>query len=217
MEHYGQFGGGAIVYRTHVAGLGAGKLKLVDMRDYAIVMLDGKTIGTLDRRRSENTLDLPDVEQGASGQLDIIVWALGRVNYGPMMLDRKGITERVELKHLTLSGWQMFTLPMDAAQFKTLKWRADDAAGPAFHRGTISLREDEIGDTFLDLRGWKIGAVWINGHNLGRFWRIGPQQTLFLPGCWLNSGNNEIIVFDLEAAGRASISGLSDPVLDEVP
>jgi beta-galactosidase len=217
MEHYGQFGGGAILYRTHVAGLGGGALRIVEPHDYALVFLDGQKVATLDRRRNQTTVELPDLAAGAPGRLDILVWTLGRVNYGPRMLDRKGITERVELKHLTLSEWEVFLLPMDADHLATLKYDRADGRGPAFHRGTIELREGEIGDTFLDLRRWRAGAAWVNGHALGRFWRTGPQQTLFLPGCWLRPGRNEIVIFDLEAAGRQPLAGLSGPVLNEVP
>ena len=117
----------------------------------------------------------------------------------------------------TLSDWEIFALPMDPAQLKALKWNKEPPFGPAFHRGTIDLPDGELADTFLDMRNWKFGAVWVNGHNLGRFWHIGPQQTLFLPGCWLKPGRNEIVVFDLEATERASISGTADPILDEVP
>ena len=217
MEHYGQYGGGAILYRTHVRGLGGGKLRIVEPHDYALVFLDGAKIATLDRRKPDHReLDLPELPAGAPGRLEILVWALGRVNYGPRMLDPKGVTDRVELKHLTLSEWEIFPLPMDASQLAQLNYTAADAAGPAFHRGTIELRDGEPADTFLDLRDWKIGAAWVNGHNLGRFWRVGPQQTLFLPGCWLKPGANEIVIFDLEASGRGAVEGLREPVLDEV-
>jgi beta-galactosidase len=95
-----------------------------------------------------------------------------------------------------------------------LKFQISNHPGPAFHRGQFELKE--IGDTFLDLRGWRRGCVWVNGRNLGRFWRIGPQQTLYCPGCWLKQGVNEIVVFDVEAEGRANIAGLSEPILDEI-
>ncbi|MBW3543876.1 MAG: beta-galactosidase, partial [Planctomycetes bacterium] len=112
MEHYGQYGGGGILYRTRVGGLGGGTLKIVEPHDYALVFLDGRKIATMDRRKHENHVELPELPaSGAAGVLDILVWALGRVNYGPMMLDRKGITQRVELKHLTLSEWEIFPLP----------------------------------------------------------------------------------------------------------
>jgi beta-galactosidase len=70
------------------------------------------------------------------------------------------------------------------------------------------------GDTFLDMRGWGKGIVWINGHNLGRYWRIGPQQSLFVPAPWLKRGANEIIVLDLEEGGPRSIQSATDPVYE---
>jgi beta-galactosidase len=109
--------------------------------------------------------------------------------------------------------WRVFPLPMDAAQRASLRYSTSPATGPAFHRGTFELTE--TGDTFLDSRGWRRGAVWINGHPLGRFWNLGPQQTLYCPGVWLRRGANEIVVFDVEADGRSPIRGLAEPVLDE--
>jgi beta-galactosidase len=66
------------------------------------------------------------------------------------------------------------------------------------------------------MRGWGKGHVWINGHHLGRFWKIGPQQTLFCPAPWLRNGANEIIVLELETTGGSSIQGLKDPVYETV-
>lgn len=216
MEHFGQYRGGAILYRTRVAGLGGGKLTIVEPHDYAIITLDGEPIGTLDRRLGQTSVELPQLAAGAQGRLDILIWALGRVNYGPQMLDRKGITKRVELKHLTLMDWEVFPIPLDDADLSRLEYRAADATGPAFHRGSFELSSEQIGDTYLDLREWRIGCAWVNGHNLGRFWRIGPQQTLFCPGCWLKEGANEIVVLDLESTGRQRIEGLAEPILDEL-
>ena len=62
------------------------------------------------------------------------------------------------------------------------------------------------------MRGWGKGFVWVNGRNLGRYWKIGPQQTPFCPGVWLRKGNNEIVVLDLEEDGKRSVAGLTDPV-----
>ena len=71
-----------------------------------------------------------------------------------------------------------------------------------------------LGDTFLDQRGWGHGRVWINGPCLGRYWKIGPQQTLFVPAPWLRQGENEAIVLDLEDGGTRSIEGLKEPVYE---
>jgi beta-galactosidase len=144
------------------------------------------------------------------------VWAIGRVNYGPKMLDHKGISDRVEFKHLTLANWEIYPLPMNSPQFKTLRFANGVVGGPTLYRGEFTLAEHEVGDTFLDTRGLEIGALWVNGHNLGRFWSIGPQQTLFCPGCWLRAGENEVLVFDLCSNGRPVLAGLDHAVLNDV-
>jgi beta-galactosidase len=212
MEHYGQYGGGAVLYRTDVTGLEGGKLTVVEPRDYAIVYLDGRRVGTLDRRMKERTIEIPS----GGRRLEILVWALGRINYGHHLMDRKGITDRVELGLLTLSGWEVFTMPMGARDVEGLSYGREAVDGPAFHRFSVELGEGEVGDTFLDLRAWGMGAVWVNGHALGRYWNVGPQQTLYCPGCWLKEGRNEVVVLDLNGDGEKVIAGLREPILDEV-
>jgi beta-galactosidase len=84
---------------------------------------------------------------------------------------------------------------------------------PAFYRAHFTLTT--TGDTFLDIRNLGKGALWINGHPIGRFWNIGPQQTLYVPGPWLREGINEIVVFDLApTTGTPTVSGLATPILD---
>ena len=82
---------------------------------------------------------------------------------------------------------------------------------PAFWRA--ALKVGQAADTFLDLRPWGKGFVWVNGHNLGRFWNIGPQQTMYLPGPWLKPGQNEIVILDLFGPEKPVIAGLeqADP------
>ena len=92
--------------------------------------------------------------------------------------------------------------------------RQGSVSGPVLCQGAFRL--DSPGDTFLDMRGWGKGCVLVNGRNLGRFWRIGPQQTLFLPGVWLRKGLNEIVVFDMEDGAQRSVAGLRDPILNQL-
>jgi beta-galactosidase len=82
--------------------------------------------------------------------------------------------------------------------------------GPAFWRGQFEL--SSLGDTFLDMRGWGKGYVWVNGHNLGRYWKIGPQQCLFVPSTWLSEGINQVLVLDLEPAEHRTLQGIKDPI-----
>ncbi len=86
------------------------------------------------------------------------------------------------------------------------------ASGPSLYRGAFHL--DSVGDTFLDLRGWGKGLVWINGHNLGRYWSIGPQQSLFVPAPWLKQGANTAIVLDLMEGKTRTLESRTDPVYD---
>ncbi|RTL23425.1 MAG: hypothetical protein EKK52_03945 [Burkholderiales bacterium] len=71
-------------------------------------------------------------------------------------------------------------------------------------------------DSFVDTRGWGHGQVWVNGHHLGRFWSLGPQQTLYLPASWLKAGANEVLVFTTEPPGAAGMTmqGLAEPVYE---
>jgi beta-galactosidase len=93
--------------------------------------------------------------------------------------DRKGIVGSVKLNGQELKGWEMFPLPLEnlhKLKFKTGRVQT----GPAFYRAHFDLKP--MGDTFFDLRGWGKGYVWVNGHNLGRYWGVGPQQSLYCPG-----------------------------------
>ncbi|MGA9118871.1 MAG: beta-galactosidase family protein [Bacteroidota bacterium] len=208
MEHFGQ-NHGFILYRTHLIGPNEGTLTITDPHDLAIVLLDGTIVGSVDRRLGQTSLVLPHLNN-ASPQLDILVEAFGRVNFGSHLLDRKGITERVTLNGITLMNWEVFPLPMDSGYRSQLHFRDSvGISGPGFHRGSFSVKEP--GDTFLDMSGWREGIVWVNGKNLGRFWGIGPQRKLYLPGVWLRAGENDVMVFDLEGGPHGPLRGVREP------
>ncbi|HET7621491.1 MAG TPA: glycoside hydrolase family 35 protein [Gemmatimonadaceae bacterium] len=215
MEELGQ-SYGYILYRTRVAG-GSGsvqELRIDEVRDYARVYVDDSLAGTLDRRLGQNHLSVRVPRSGAT--LDILVANMGRINFTKALRgERKGITHAVTLDGRELTGWTVFTLPMASLDGVDFHRAASSASrGPAFYRGTFTV--DHPGDTFLDMRGWGKGTVWVNGHNLGRFWRIGPQQTLYVPGPWLERGTNEVIVFDVDVPERPTLAGLSHPILDDL-
>jgi beta-galactosidase len=207
MESYGQ-NHGFILYRTKLLGHRGGKLTATEIHDYATVYVDGRCVGTIDRSRDETALDIAKAEP-ANETLDILVEAMGRINYGPRLLDRKGITERVTLNNMTLMGWDVHPLPMDEDYRSLVKYGRRPADRPAnFFRGRFELQK--TGDTFLDMSGWKKGVVWVNGHNLGRYWEIGPQKRLYCPAPFLKTGTNEIVVFDLHVLRPAPIAGFTD-------
>jgi len=210
MEEFGQ-NYGYILYRKRLETPAKGKLVLDEMHDQATVMADGRVIGRLDRRKGENSLN---VDLPAGAQLDLLVEAMGRIGFGGKLVDdRKGIVRGVKLDKEELEGWTVYTLPLDAAALKRLPLAdANDSALPGFWRGSLTL--DKPVDTFLDTRGWGKGQVWVNGHHLGRFWHIGPQQTMYVPASWLKAGANEVLVFTTEAPTATSMQGLAEPVFD---
>lgn len=214
MEQYDQ-AHGCILYRKRLAAGGAGLLKLTELHDYCLVFLDGKKVGTLDRRHNQNSIQLP--AHGAA-TLDLLVDTFGHVNYGSFLHDRKGITDKVELviggEAKELTGWEVFNLPLESGGFQSMKFKPGATDAPAFYRARFDL--PRTGDTFLDFSGWGKGVAWLNGHNLGRYWNIGPQQTLYCPAPWLKQGANELVVFELNGTTNHSVAGLATPILDRV-
>lgn len=208
MEELGQ-DLGYVHYKTTVAK--GGKLVIRDLRDYAVVLLDGVQVGSLDRRYLQNSLELPK-----GGVLEILVENVGRVNYGSELLrNRKGITDEVLLDSKKVMGWQITPLPLYKESFKGVKFVKNDRSGqPAFYKGSFTLKE--LGDTFLDMRGFTKGAVWVNGRSMGKYWSIGPQQTLYVPAPWLKKGKNEVIVFAMEPSTTRTFGALSLPILDQL-
>jgi beta-galactosidase len=196
---------GFMLYSTKLTGHKSGKLTAIDIHDYATVFVDGKFVGTLDRRLGINSIDLP-----ANGTdfpvLEIFTEAMGRINFAHYMIDRKGITDRVILNGMTLMDWEVRGFPMNDGYAESLPSTGPEQTKPGvFFRGTLTL--DATADTFIDMTNFIKGFIWVNGHNLGRYWEIGPQTRLFCPASWLRKGENEIIVFDLHKTTPGSVKG----------
>ncbi|MFI5384513.1 MAG: beta-galactosidase family protein [Fimbriimonadales bacterium] len=203
-EEMDQYQGFAI-YRTRLIGHKSGHLTVTELHDYATVFVDGKFVGSLDRRDGKMSIDLPRTDS-KEPVLDILVEAMGRINFAQQMIDRKGITDRVTLNGMTLMNWDVYNLPMiDAPTSGTLHPTPGTLRPGMFFKGSFSLGKPA--DTFLDCSYLKKGVVWVNGHNLGRYWEIGPQKRLYCPAPWLKAGRNEVIVFDLLATEGASMRG----------
>lgn len=205
---------GYIHYETVIDNPVKGIMQLKDLRDYAVVLVNGVQIGSIDRRLRQNKIEI-DIKE-APARLEILVENVGRVNYGiDIQNNLKGITEKVLLDGEEINGWTVSPLPLYKADVTRFEWtKTTIDKQPAFFRGSFHL--SSLGDCFIDTRGWGKGAVWVNGHSLGKFWNIGPQQTLYLPAPWLKEGDNEIVVFEMEDTGRRMIQGLDKPVLDEI-
>lgn len=207
---------GYVLYRTTVPGGATGMLRIQGLRDYGLVFVNGKPVGTLDRRLKQDSLAL--VLPKGPVRLDILVENLGRINFGKYLLqNRKGITARVTLGGQEVQNWQMFGLPFERADAALFKGKAAPlpVAGPVVKRGTFRLKA--TGDTYLDMRAWGKGSLWVNGHSLGRYWSIGPQQTVYVPVEWLKQGENEVVVLELLKPEQSVLKSLSAPILGSLP
>ena len=203
METFGQ-DFGLIAYETTLLGHKSGTLMVTEVHDYATVFLDGRYVGKLDRREGVNTITLPKSES-ARPVLTILVEAMGRINFAQYMIDRKGITDRVTLNGTVLMNWRVYPLPLGEEFVEKLPAGKTGERPGIFFRGTFDLAEPA--DTFLDFSAYQKGLLWVNGHNLGRYWSIGPQKRLYCPGVWLRRGRNEIVVLDLHQLQPAPVAG----------
>lgn len=200
---------GLILYSTKLVGHKGGKLTIWEPHDYALVFLNHKFIDTVFRDGGKWTIDLPKPDVVINNPLlEILVEGMGHINFAQFMIDRKGITDRVTLNGMTLMNWNMYPMPLDYEFMKNGLSRtaglSDDKEG-IFFTGEFHL--SATGDTYFDMSRYSKGLVYINGHNLGRYWNIGPQQRLYCPAGWLKKGENEIIVLDLHQKEAAVISG----------
>jgi len=204
-EYYGQ-DYGLMLYRTELHGYKAGKLTVTDIHDYATVFLNGEYIGYLDRRDSINTIELPE-SNIPDPVLEILTEGMGRINYGKNLIDRKGITERVTLDSITLMNWKVYKLPLDKKFIYDLRssGKVVNKQG-IFFRGLFSLAY--TGDTYFDMSSYSKGIVWVNGHNLGRYWEIGPQKRLFCPSSYMKTGMNEIMILDFHLLEPKPVRGV---------
>lgn len=202
---------GYVLYRTTVNGGVEGVLKIKELRDYGVVLINGQRAGTLDRRLRQDSLFIK-LPKGKV-VIDILVENLGRINYGPHLLKNfKGITEAVFFKGKELKGWQMFRLPFETTNHISFPSSLKNNSAPIIKRGEFIL--EETGDTYLDMSKWGKGSVWINGYHLGRYWEIGPQQTIYVPAEWLKKGKNEVTVFELIRTGQSILEFTTKPELN---
>ncbi|MDR1464593.1 MAG: beta-galactosidase [Oscillospiraceae bacterium] len=204
MEALGQTAG-LILYRHELTGEQEQCDLYIDgLADRAGVFLDGAYKGRLDRNDPPGShIDLGILPEG--GRIDVLVEAMGRVNYGPSLLDRKG-ARQIRINNQLLSHFEMYPIPLEdlgKLRFSPVG-QAADPARPRFLRGTFRAART---DCFVHLPGFTKGVVFVNGRNLGRYWAIGPQKSLYLPGVWLRGeAENELIILELEGGnGRAEI------------
>ena len=218
-------GFGLVSYETELDPNAGGILRVGDIHDFGYVFLDGVRIGTLDRRHIGNKIRIYRSRDGKKRKLQILVEAMGRINSSTGMEDRKGLNGPVKLDRTPITGWTARLMPIDPdfqyfdlgdlMKYEDAYSYDDNSDSPNLFAGVLSVEDKTPADTWIDMSGWTKGVVWINGHNLGRFWSIGPQQTLFVPGCWLHRGRNDILVLDFFGPrGKMAVDFLDHPVLD---
>ncbi|WP_426328921.1 glycoside hydrolase family 35 protein [Pedobacter sp. R-06] len=206
---------GYVLYRTTIEGGKKGELQIRQLRDYALIFINQKRVGILDRRLNQNTLALT-LPKGEV-QLDIFVENMGRVNFGKYLLEnKKGITEQVTFAGTEVKNWSMYGFPFSNINSYTTKATPSTGTGngPTLQKGSFQI--STIADTYLDMTDWGKGVVWVNGHNLGKYWAIGPQQTLYIPQEWLKKGKNDIAVLELIKTDQNILKAIDQPILNTI-
>ena len=215
-------GWGTMVYTTHLPEIPVKSVLTADCHDFAQVFVDGKLVGKIDRVKNERSLVLPAVKEKA--ELKIVVEAMGRINFGRGIKDFKGIVSEVTITAdiddcetiWKPRRWTNATIPDDyaTAQKALATHHHAPASQPGYYRGYFQL--SKVGDTFLNFENWGKGQVYVNGHAMGRIWSIGPQQTLYVPGCWLKKGRNEVVVLDVVGPKQTTVWGQKEPELNKL-
>ena len=221
-------GWGMMLYSTTLPDIPTQSVLTAEMHDFAQVFIDGQYIGKVDRVKNEKSLTLPPVKKGQ--KLLILVEGMGRINFGRAIKDFKGIVGDVtisaevdnnEVTWKPREWWQCATDDSYETAVNTLRLTANsninkptEKANRGYYRGYFNLKK--VGDTFLNFETWGKGQVWVNGHAMGRIWSIGPQQTLYVPGCWLKKGKNEIIVLDIVGPKQPVVWGQDKPELNKL-
>lgn len=199
MEFLGQ-NSGFLLYRHRFVGDYESDVLTIDsLADRAHVFLNGRLCGILYRGDDRYTVQLPEIREG--DLLEILVEAMGRVNYGPRLFDPKGICGGVLMGGQYLHGWETVSLPMDDPD--AFEYSVGKADAPVLLRGHFHAADKA--DCFIHLEGFTKGVVWVNGFNLGRYWNIGPQRSLYLPGVLLKE-DNTVTVLELDGTDSRRMS-----------
>lgn len=200
---------GVVLYRAHFSKIEGQTLSFDKLSDIGYVLFEGGLVGTLDRRLGQKSITLPSRPGSTGLTLDVLVEGMGRINYsGAMDSDRKGISG-VKIGETEVRDWEMFRFPLDDRWLSGLKrgdfsmeaksygeFRINPGDPFPILRGEFQLAS--TADTFFDMRKYNRGVLWVNGHNLGRFWNIGPQFRLYCPASWLKVGKNVMTILDMD-------------------
>lgn len=216
MESLGQ-SYGFILYEHRVAKAASGVLAPGDgPRDRVIVYVNGARVGVIDRTYVTPGSVQVSLKEGDLVQL--LVENVGRIDYSYKLKEQqKGIVGNVTVgQGGVLEGWSTYSLPLSTLPSGLSggnKVSPTDKGPPVFYTGSFKLpsgaKSDLSGDTFLALPKGVKGQVWVNGINLGRYWTVGPQQSLYLPGCYIKDHgySNDVVVLELEPHADTQLTG----------
>lgn len=211
MEHYGQ-SYGMILYHTEIEGHYPDTSIYADgVHDVAYVYVNRKFVGKYYRSvpltkkqlkygiQAKESFNFPIPAFDGKIEVDILVEAMGRINFNKQIHDRKGLAN-VCIGEQYVYDFDIYTLPID----KLDKVVYDNKEQyPAYFRG--SFKASSKADCFVRFDGFSKGYIFVNGINLGRYWNVGPQRALYLPGVWLKE-DNEIVVLELEGCKAKSVT-----------
>jgi beta-galactosidase len=215
MEPLGN-GRGFVLYRTELSAIYREEsLILRGMHDWCHVRINGRSLATWYRNDPQPAIKLDFDTPTAT--LDILVHNLARSNFGHRMLEPKGLTEGAFVgptRHdeRALLGWTCYSLPLESLPGLDFA-ETTRVDGPAFYRGSLEI-DGEPADTFLALPTFDLGCVFVNGFNVGRYWNVGPQGTLFIPALMLRSGANDIVIFEAVGCREPTVEFRDRPELD---
>ncbi len=221
-------GYGSMIYNTKLPEIANGSMLHINGHDFVQVFINGNYIGKIDRVKNERSLPMPATKKG--DELTLLVEGMGRINFGRAIKDFKGLVDDVTLTAdvdgdelaWNLKDWRMRRIADDyqtarramTTPHNDLALASNTPSKIGYYKATFKLKK--TGDTFLNMETWGKGQVYVNGHALGRFWSIGPQQTLYCPGCWLKKGDNEIVVLDVVGPKDPVVWGQTKPELDKL-
>ena len=207
-------GHGYVLYRRHFNQPISGMLRAPGIADFGVVYVGGQKVGELNRLTGKDSLM---VEVPFNSTLDILVENCGRINYGARITNnKKGFLKTITIDDNPIEGgWQHYQLSMSQEPVFDGAPDTYEKGQPVIYQGSFTV--DKVGDTFLDMESWGKGIVFVNGVNLGRYWKVGPQQTLYLPGCFLKKGKNRITIFEqLNDERKTTLQGVDQPVLERL-
>jgi hypothetical protein len=213
---------GYVLYRTVITSSSSRKVTITHLRDHGVALLNGKPISRLSSFASQSfVISKEDIMTGQN-VLDILVENCGRVNFGSQIGDRKGINGDVLIDgQPSAVGWKVYSFEFKKSYVEMVQagglWSrvpVESHSGPTLFKGEFTINTDPL-DTFLDMKGWTKGIVFINGANIGRYWNIGPQGTLYVPAPLLKKGVNKLLIFELHyPKSTYSVNFRDTPILN---